>query len=224
MAEKCRSPICWAEVGDGPLLGPEIVFETTEKVKLIQQRLNTAQSRQKSYADVRSRDRAYEVGDHIFVKVTPMKGQTRFGVKGKLAPRYVGPYEIIEKINPVAYQVALPPDMEHMHNVFHISMLRDYLRDPFHVIELTRVVLSDDYTYEERPVQIVNRRIKKFRNKEIPFVKVDWQNHGGVYATWEREDDMAKRYPELFPLNPVFFQNEGNSSLEDQTLCKEGRL
>ena len=85
-------------------------------------------------------------------------------------------------------------------------MLRDYLRDPFHVIESTRVVLSDDYTYEERPIQIVNRRIKKLRNKEIPLVKVDWQNHGDVYATWDREDDMIKRYPELFPLNPVFFQ------------------
>ncbi|CAL5390249.1 unnamed protein product [Camellia sinensis] len=209
-SRKCRSPICWTEVGDGPLLGPEIVYETTEKVKLIQQRLKTAQSRQKSYADVRRRDSEYEVGDHVFVKVTPMKGQTRFGVKGKLAPRYVGPYEIIEKINPVAYQVALPPEMEHMHNVFHISMLRDYLRDPFHVIEPTRVVLSDDYTYEEQPIQIVNKRIKKLRNKEIPLVKVDWQNHGGVYTTWEREDDMAKRYPKLFPLNPVFFQNEGN--------------
>ena len=113
------------------------------------------------------------MGDHVFVKVTPMKGQTRFGVKGKLVPRYVGPYEIIEKINPVAYQVAFLPEMEHMHNVFHISMLRDYLRDPFHVIEPTHVVLSDDYTYEERPVQIVNRRIKKLRNKEIPLVKVD---------------------------------------------------
>ena len=111
-----------------------------------------------------------------------------------------------------------------MHNVFHISMLRDYLWDPFHVIEPTRVVLSDNYTYEAQPIQIVNRRIKKQRNKEIPLVKVDWQNHGGVYATWEREDDMMKRYPELFPLDPVFFQNEGNSSLEDQTLFKGGRL
>ena len=134
------------------MLGPEIVYETTAKVNLIQQSLKTAQSRQKSYADVRSRDREYVVGDHVFVKVTPMKGQTRFGVKGKLAPRYVGPYEIIEKINPVAYQVALPPELEHMHNVFHFSMLRDYLRDPFHVIEPTHVVLSDDYTYKERPI------------------------------------------------------------------------
>jgi len=160
------------------------------------------------------------VGDHVFIKVTPIKGQTHFGTKGKLAPRYVGPYKIIEKINSVAYQVALPPEMEHMHNVFHVSMLLDYLRDPFHVIEPTHVLLSNDYTYAERPIQIMNRRIKKLRNKKIPLVKVDWKKHGGVCATWEREDGMMKRYPELFPLNPVFFQNKGNSSLEDQTLLR----
>ncbi|XP_028107296.1 uncharacterized protein LOC114306281 [Camellia sinensis] len=143
---------------------------------------------------MRRRDREYEVGDHVFIKVTSMKGQTYFGAKGKLAPRYIGPFEIIEKINPVAYQVALPPSMEHMHNVFHVFMLWDYLQDPFHVIELTHVLLTDDYTYKERPIQIVNCRIKKLRNKEIPLVKVDWQNHGGTYATWEREDDMKQRY------------------------------
>ena len=111
-----------------------------------------------------------------------------------------------------------------MHNVFHISMLRNYLRDPFHVIEPTCVVLSNDYTYEERPIQVVNQRIKKLRNKEILLVKVDWQTHGGTYATWERENDKLKSYPELFPLDPVFFQNEGNPSLEDQTLIKGKRL
>lgn len=166
-------PICWAEVGDRPLLGPKLVQETTEKVNLIQQCLKTVQSRQKSYADVRRRDREYEVGDHVFIKVTPMKGQTRFGVKGKLASRYVGPYEILEKINTVTYRVALPSVMEHMHNVFHVSMLQGYFRDPFHVIEPTHVLLKDDYTYKERPMQIVNRRIKRLRNKEIPLVKVD---------------------------------------------------
>ena len=147
--------------------------ETTEKANLIQQRLKIAQSRQKSYADVRRREREYEVGDHMFIKVTPMKGQTRFGVKGKLAPRYVGPYEALKKINPVSYRVALPPVMEHMHNVFHVSMLREYLRDPLHVIEPTHGLLKDDYTYEERPIQIVNRRIKKLRNKKIPLVTID---------------------------------------------------
>ncbi|XP_028071205.1 uncharacterized protein LOC114273598 [Camellia sinensis] len=177
---KCHSPICWAKVGDRPLLGPELVQETTENVKLIQQRLQIAQSCQKSYADIRRRDREYEVGDHVFIKVTPMKGQTQFGVKGKLAQRNIGPYKILEKINSVTYRVGLPPMMENMHNVFHVSMLRDYLRDPLHVIELAQVLLKDDYTYEERPIQIINRRIKRLRNKEIPLVKVDWQNHGGT--------------------------------------------
>ncbi|XP_028116108.1 uncharacterized protein LOC114313878 [Camellia sinensis] len=146
-----------------------------------------------------------------------MKGQTRFGVKGKLAPRYVGPYEVLEKIT---YRVALPPVMEHMHNVFHVSMLRDYLRDPLHVIEPTYVLLKDDYTYEERPIQIVNCRIKRLRNKEITLVKVDWQNHGGTYATWETEEDMMKRYSNLFPLDLMLLRNEGNSSLEDQNLLR----
>ncbi|XP_028083476.1 uncharacterized protein LOC114284726 [Camellia sinensis] len=138
-----------------------------------------------------------------------MKGQTRFGVKGKLAPHYIGPYEIIEKINPVTYQVALTPVMENMHNVFYISMLRDYLRDPLHVIKLTHVLLKDDFTYEERLIQIVNRRIKRLRNKEILLVKVDWQNHRETYAMWATEEDMMKRYPDLFPLDLAFFPNEG---------------
>ncbi|XP_028084700.1 uncharacterized protein LOC114285820 [Camellia sinensis] len=130
-----------------------------------------------------------------------MKGQTRFEVKGKLALRYIGLYEIIEKINPVMYQVALPPLMKNMHNVFHVSMLWDYLQDPLHVIEPTHMLLKDDFTYEEYPIQIVNQRIERLRNKEIPLVKVDWQNNEGMYATWEIEEDMMRRYPDLFPLD-----------------------
>ncbi|XP_028122915.1 uncharacterized protein LOC114320025 [Camellia sinensis] len=132
----------------------------------------------------------------------------RFGVKGKLALRYVGPYEILEKINPGTYRVALPTIMEYMHNAFHVSMLREYLRDPFHAIEPTHVLLKDDYAYKDRPIQIVNRRIKRLRNKEISLVKVDWQNHGGTYATSETEEDMMRRYLDLFPLDLMFFQNE----------------
>ncbi|XP_028102227.1 uncharacterized protein LOC114301477 [Camellia sinensis] len=203
-----RKKICWAEVGDKPLLGSKLVQETTKKVKLIQQHLKTSQSCQKSYVDVWKRDREYEVGDYVFIKVTLMKGQTQFRVKGKLASMYVGPYEIIDKINLVTYQVTLPPVMEQVHNVFHISMLRDYLRDPHHIIEPTHVLLEDDYMYEEWPIQIVNRRIKRLRSKKIPLVKVDWQNYGGTYAAWETEEDMMKRYPDLFPLDPIFFQNE----------------
>ncbi|XP_028123475.1 uncharacterized protein LOC114320598 [Camellia sinensis] len=147
-----------------------------------------------------------------------MKSQTRFGTKGKLAPRYIEPYEIIEKINPVAYHVALPPDMEQIHNVFHVSILQDYLRDPLHVIEPTHVLLSNDYTYEERHIQIVNRPIKKLRNKDIPLVKVDWQNRSGIYATWKRKDDMKKRYLELFSLTPMFFSEDGQTPHRDHVI------
>lgn len=164
---KCQSPICWAEDGDILLLGPELVQETTKKVKLIQQRLKTTQSRQKSYADVRRREGKYKGGNHVFIKFTPMKGHTRFGTNGKLAPRYIEPYEVIEKLSLVVYQVALPPDMEHMHNIFHISMLRESILDSQQVIKPTQILMSNDYTYTERPIQIISRRIMKLRNKDI---------------------------------------------------------
>ncbi|XP_028111281.1 uncharacterized protein LOC114309703 [Camellia sinensis] len=206
--KKSQSLIYWAEVGDRPLLGPKLVQKTTEKVKLIQQRLKIAQSRQKSYADIRRREREDEIGNRIFIKVTPMKGHTCFGAKGKLAPRCIGPYEIIEKLNPVAHRVVLPLDIGHMHNVFHVSMLRESFLDPQQVIEPTQIIVSDDYMYEERPIRIVSRHIKKLRNKEISLVKVDWQNHSGLYVTWEREADMQGKYPEHFPLDPTPFTEE----------------
>ena len=124
---RCRSPICWTEVGDRALLGPEIVQDTSEKIKTIRQRLKTAQDRQKNYADIRRRPLEYEVGDHVFILVSPMKGQVRFGKKGKLSPRYIGSFQILERLGPVAYRVALPSGFEQIHNVFHVSVLRGYL-------------------------------------------------------------------------------------------------
>ncbi|CAL5428738.1 unnamed protein product [Camellia sinensis] len=160
----CRSPVCWTEVGDKSLLGPEIIQLTTEKIKTIRERLKTAQSRQKSYADNRWRDLEFEVGNHVFVKVTPMKGHPRFGKKGKLTPRYVGPFQILERVGSVAYRVALPPSMSQVHNVFHISMLRSYLPDPSHIIDHHQVVLDDKLTYEERPIRILDQQVKQLRN------------------------------------------------------------
>ncbi|GFY87070.1 hypothetical protein Acr_05g0007090 [Actinidia rufa] len=121
---KCRSPICWTEVGERQMLGPEIVQLTTDKIKVIQQRLQTAQSRQKSYADIRRRELEFEEGDHVFLKVSPSKGINRFGKKGKLKPRYIGPFEVLQRIGTVAYRIALPPELSHVHDVFHVSMLR----------------------------------------------------------------------------------------------------
>ncbi|XP_028086187.1 uncharacterized protein LOC114287105 [Camellia sinensis] len=108
--------------------------------------------RQKSYEDQRRRDLEFEVGDHVFVKVTPMKGHTKFGKKGKLSPRYIGPFQILERLDPVVYRIALPPGMEQVHNVFHISMLQSYLRDPSHVINYHQIKLDDNMGYEEQPI------------------------------------------------------------------------
>lgn len=146
---KCRSPVCWTEVGDRVLLGPEIVQTTTEKIKIILQRLKTAQSRQKRYADQRKRAFEYGAGDHVLITAIPMKGQSRFGKKGKLSPRYIGPFQILKRLGPIVYRIALALGMEQMFNVFHVSMLRGYLRDPFHVIDYHRIALDDNMEYEE---------------------------------------------------------------------------
>lgn len=118
--------------------------------------------------------------------------------RGKLTPRYVGPFQILEKVGPVAYRIALPPHMSQIHNVFHVSMLRRYLSDPSHIIDYHQIVLTDELTYEEKPIRILDRQVKQLRNQEIPMVKVEWQEHYGTEATWEKEDDMQHQYPYLF--------------------------
>ncbi|MCF6774907.1 hypothetical protein L3H44_10975 [Corynebacterium sp. MC-12] len=127
---KCRSPIGWFEVGETTLLGPDLVQQAMEKVKVIQERLETAQSRHKSYADIRRRGLEFSVGDWVFLKVSPMKGVMRFGKKGKLSPRYIGPYQIIKRFGQVAYELELPQELSMVHPVFHVSMLRKCIGDP----------------------------------------------------------------------------------------------
>ena len=164
----------------------------------IKQRILTAQSRQKSYADVRRRDLEFEVGDHVFLKVAPMRGVLMFGKKGKLSPRFIGPFEILDRVGAVAYRIALPPNLAAVHNVFHVSMLRKYTPDPTHVIEHGMLPLREDLSYEEQPSRILARDTRRLRNKDIPLVKVAWGNRREEEATWEREEDVRKAYPELF--------------------------
>ena len=132
---RCRSPLYWDEVGERKLLGPEIIQQTTEKIDIVRARMKAAQSRQKSYADKRRRQLEFEVGDKVFLRIAPTKGIMRFGKKGKLSPRYIRPFEILDRIGPVAYRVALPPALVGVHNVFHISMLRKYIPDLTHIID-----------------------------------------------------------------------------------------
>ncbi|KAA0056708.1 pol protein [Cucumis melo var. makuwa] len=194
----CRSLVCWGEVGEQRLMGPELVQSTNEVIQKIRSRMHTAQSRQKSYADVRRKDLEFEVGDEVFLKVAPMRDVLRFERRGKLSPRFVEPFEILERIGPVAYRVALPPSLSTVHNVFHVSMLRKYVPDPSHVVDYEPLKIDENLSYTEQPVEVLAREVKTLRNKEIPLVKVLWRNHRVEEATWEREDDMRSRYPELF--------------------------
>ncbi|KAL0553782.1 hypothetical protein IC582_007686 [Cucumis melo] len=194
----CRSPVCWDEVGEQRLMGPELVQSTNEAIQKIRSRMHTAQSRQKSYADVRRKDLEFEVGDKVFLKVAPMRGVLRFERRGKLSPRFVGPFEILERIGPVAYRLALPPSLSTVHDVFHVSMLRKYVPDPSHVVDYEPLEIDENLSYVEQPVEVLAREVKTLRNKQIPLVKVLWRNHRVEEATWEREDDMRSRYPELF--------------------------
>uniref|UniRef100_A0A2N9GS05 RNA-directed DNA polymerase n=1 Tax=Fagus sylvatica TaxID=28930 RepID=A0A2N9GS05_FAGSY len=205
---KCRSPICWDDIGERKILGPEIVQHTVDKIQLIRERLRSAQSRQKSYADTRRRKLEYQVGDHVFLRVSPTKGVMRFGIKGKLSPRFIGPFEVLERVGEVAYRLALPPMLAGVHNVFHVSMLRKYVPDCNHVVAYEPLQLREDLTYEEQPVRIVDKKEQELRRRTIQYVKVQWSNHSEREATWELEEEMREKYPYLF-------EESGTSSLED---------
>ena len=195
---KCRSPLYWDEVGERKLSSPELIQQTKEKVELIRKRLVAAQDRQKKYADQNRRNMEFEPGEKVLLKVSPWKGLSRFGKKGKLSPRYIGPFEILKKVGRVAYELALPPQMQHIHNVFHISMLRKYNPDSSHVIEYEPLEIQPDLSYVEQPVEILDRKEKALRNKIVPLVKVLWRNPRVEEATWELESEMLNKYPHLF--------------------------
>ena len=129
----------------------------------------------------------------------------RFGSKGKLSPRYIGPYDILERVGPLAYRLALPPELARIHNVFHVSMLRRYRSDPSHVLKDSEVQVYENLTYVEEPVSIVDQKVKQLRKRSILMVKVMWKNHGITEATWETEEKMRKNYPHLFPVSVIKF-------------------
>ena len=180
---KCRTPLCWTELSERKVIGLDLIRETEEKVKMIREKLKMATDRQKSYTDMKRKDIRYEVGEKVLLKVSPWKKVMRFGKKGKLSPRFIGPYEVIEKVGPVAYKLALPQDLEKIHNVFHVSMLQRYRSDPKHVVSSETIELRPDLTYEEEPVEILAHEVKELRNKKIPLVKVLWRNHKTEEAT-----------------------------------------
>ena len=195
---KYRLLVYWDEAGERQYLGPDMVDQTTKAIKVIRQRMKTGQSRQKSYADKRRRPLEFEIGSKVFLKISPMKDVTRFRKRGKLNPRFIGPFEILERIGKVSYRLALPPAMSGVHDVFHVSMLRKYVHDPSHILQHPEVEYAPMDREEVRPVRILDARDKQLRNKTIHLVKVQWQGRSTEEATWEREDEVRARYPRLF--------------------------
>ena len=182
--KKCRTPLCWTELSEKKIIGLDLIQEIEEKVKMIRERLKVLTDRQKSYADMRRKDIRYEIVEKVFLKVSSWKKVMRFRKNGKLSPRFIEPYEVIEKVGPLACRLALPLELENIHNVFHVSMLRRYRSDPSHVVSLETIELRPDLTYEEELVEILAREVKELLISRIILVKVLWRNHKTKEATW----------------------------------------
>ncbi|WVZ74755.1 hypothetical protein U9M48_022898 [Paspalum notatum var. saurae] len=176
------------EHGERVTFGPDLVTQAEEQVRFIRENLKRAQSRQKSYSDRRRRPLVFKEGDHVYLRVSPMKGVHRFGVKGKLAPRYVGPFKISEKCGPVAYRLELPPRLAAVHDIFHVSQLKKCLRVPEEEIDTSQVQIEPDLTYEARPVKVLDRKQRSTRRSTVTMYKVQWSEHTEEEATWETEE------------------------------------
>ncbi|GKB16830.1 putative reverse transcriptase domain-containing protein [Tanacetum coccineum] len=192
------SLVLWAEIGESSLIGPELVQETTDKVVLIKEKLKAARDRQKSYADNRRKPLEFEVGDRVMLKVSPWKGVICFGKKGKLAPRYVGPFEILERVGPVAYRLRLPEELSGVHDTFHVSNLKKCLADASLHVPLDEIKVDKTLCFVEEPVEIMDREVKSLKRSRISLVKVRWNSKRGPEFTWEREDYLKSKYPQLF--------------------------
>ncbi|GJR02276.1 putative reverse transcriptase domain-containing protein [Tanacetum coccineum] len=192
------SPICWSEVGDNQLTGPELIRDTTEKIVQIKNHLLVARSRQKRYADKRIKPLEFKVGDMVLLDVSPWKGAVHFGKRGKLSPRYIVPFKILARVGPVAYTLELPKELKGIHSTFHVSNLKKCLAEGDIVVLMKEIQLDDKLHMIEEPVEIVDREVKRLKQSRIPIVKVRWNSQRGPKFTWERKDQIKKRHPHLF--------------------------
>jgi hypothetical protein len=181
---KCRTPLYWDQTGEMQFFGSEIIQEAKVQVQMIRENLRTAQSRQKSYADTRRRLLKFKEGDHVYLKVSLIQCMRRFKVKGKLSPRFIGPFLILKRVGEVAYQLELPDHLADVHDVFHVSQLKKCLRVPEEQLPMDDLSVQDDLTYTEYPVKILDTLTRVTRSKVIKMCKVQWSHHGEDEATW----------------------------------------
>ncbi|WVZ97202.1 hypothetical protein U9M48_042754 [Paspalum notatum var. saurae] len=184
--KRCRTPLFWNQTSEKQVFGPDIVQDAEQQLRIVQENLRVAQSRQRSYADVRRRDLSFKVDDHVYLKVSPMRGIRRFNMKGKLVPRYIGPFKILEKKGEVAYRLELPPSLS---EVFESARRANTAR---------RIGGTRGSTYTEHPVKILDTSERNTRNKKIKMCRVQWSHHTEAEATWEREDELKAAYSALF--------------------------
>nr|GEX01604.1 putative reverse transcriptase domain-containing protein [Tanacetum cinerariifolium] len=170
---KCRSPICWAKVGDSQLTGLEIIQETTEKIVQIKSRIQATRDRQKSYANMKRKPLEFQAGDKVMLKVSPWKGVIRFSKRGKLNPRYIGPFKIIAKVGTVAYRLEIPEQLSRVHSTFHISKLKKCMADEPLAILLDEIQVDNKLHFIEEPVKIIDREVKRLKQRHILIVKDD---------------------------------------------------
>ncbi|GJY46455.1 hypothetical protein Tco_0435518 [Tanacetum coccineum] len=201
-----RSPVLWAVIGESSLIGPELVQETTDKVVLIKEKLKAARDRQKSYANNRHKPLEFKVEDWVMLKVSPCKGVVSFGKKGKftlrkkgkLAMRYVGLFEILKRIGLVAYRLRLPEELNSVYDTFHVSNLKKYLANANLHVPLNEIKVDKTLCFVEEPVEIMDREIRKLKHRKIVLVIVRWNSKRDPEFTWEHEDQMRIKYPQLF--------------------------
>jgi hypothetical protein len=198
----CRTPLHWDQLSERQVFGPEILLEAEVNIRMVRENLKGTQSRQRSYADTRRRELSFEVGDYVYLKVSPIRGTKRFGVKGKLAPRYIDLYQIQARRGEVAYQLSLLENLSTVHDVFHVSQLKKCLRVPEEQLPAEDLEVQEDLTYIEKPTQILETVDRVIRRNTIRMCKVKWGHYSEEEATWEREDDMRAKYPELFASQP----------------------
>ncbi|XP_073121065.1 uncharacterized protein [Henckelia pumila] len=199
------TPLFWDEFGECQVEGPQMIQQMTYAVEMIHKRIKAAQDRQASYANTHHRPQHFEVGEHVFLRVSPFWKVMRFGLKVKLSLIFIGPFKILKKVEDVAYRLALPPYIFSIHDVFQVSLLREYMADKSHILHPIEVRLNQDLFYVKRPFRILDRKDKVLLNKRIPLVMVLWQRRGTEEATWELESRMRAEDLELFLCFSLFF-------------------
>jgi hypothetical protein len=194
---RCRTPLNWIEPGEKVIFAPDLVKEAEATVCHIQDNLKATKSRQETYANKRRRPLEFKVGNHVYLRASPMKGVKRFVVNGKLAPRYIRPFPIVEMCGSVAYKLDLPPSLAGVHDIFHMSQLKKCLKAPVGIVLPKVAPLEADLLYPEHPIKVLVQKDRVTRRKTIKFFKIQWSNHSKEEATWESENFLHSRHPDF---------------------------